>query len=559
MTTHLSKAKLLPAVVALALAAAACGGTDDPGPGAAKSDTVEVKEGGSVTYASEKNPTNFNTLSADGNTFDTQLIVNPVFPSAFGAQPDFSVKMDTNLLVSAEKTSDEPQTIVYKINPKAVWSDGTPISADDFVYAWTTANGKDPGYKPASSAGFDQVKSVTGSDNGKTVTVVFEKKFSDWKSLFGPILPAHFMKTLNADPHKAYNEGLTGDKIKAISGGPYQVATYESNKQVVLKKNTKYWGPAAHLDTVVFRILTEASVEPQALKNKEIQVMYPQPQVDLVQQVKQIPGVVSNVGFGPIFEHFDFNLNTPALKDVALRKALFTAIDREGIVKATVKQFSDKAEVLNNRMLVKGQPGYQDNVTSEGLGAGDVEKAKKILTDAGYTLGTTLKDKSGKAVPTLRMRYTEGNAIRQTECELFQAAAAKLGVNVKIESTDDLGGTLEGRDFDVIVFAWVGTPFPNSANGPLYITKGGSNYPSYSNPEVDAALKDAAVQLDENKAREDLNKADLQLSKDAVTLPLYQKPTFLAFLDTYGNIRDNATSSGPTYNIYEWGLKKSAA
>jgi peptide/nickel transport system substrate-binding protein len=553
------RAKLLPALAVVALAAAACGGTSGDEGSKTPTNTVEVKDGGSITYASEKNPTNFNTLSSDGNTFDTQVIVNPVFPSTFDAQPDFSVKMNKDLLVSADVTADEPETITYKINPKAVWSDGTPISADDFIYAWTTANGKDAGYSPASTSGYDQIKSVTGSDNGKTVTVVFDKKYSDWKGLFGPLVPAHFMKTLNADPHKAYNEGLTGDQVKKISGGPYIVSTYASNKQVVLTKNSKWWGTPGHLDTIVFRILTDASVEPQALANKEVQIIYPQPQVDLVKQVKGIPGVVADVGFGPIFEHFDFNTTHPFLKDLALRKALFTAIDRDAILQATVKQFSDKAEVLNNRMLVKGQPGYQDNVTSENLGAGKIDDAKKILTDAGYTgVGSKLA-KDGKAVPALRMRYTEGNKIRQTECELFQAAAAKLGVQVTIQTTDDLGGTLDSRDFDVIVFAWVGTPFPNSANGPLYITKGGSNYPNYSNSVVDAALKDAAVQLDQSKAQEDLNKADLQITKDAVTLPLYQKPTFLAYLDTYGNIHNNSTSVGATYNIAQWGLKKSAS
>ena len=558
MTTLRTRAKLLPALAVVALAAAACGGSSNNTGTGTGSNAVEVKDGGTITYASEKNPTNFNTLSSDGNTFDTQLMVNPVFPATFDNQPDFSVKMNKDLLTSAELTSQEPETVTYKINPKAVWSDGTPISVDDFIYAWQTANGKDTGYSPASTAGYDQISTVTGSDNGKTVTVVFAKKYSDWKGLFGPLLPAHFMATLG-EKHKAYNTGLTGEQVKKISGGPYIVSGYESNKQVVLSKNAKFWGTPAHLDTIVFRILTDASVEPQALANKEVQVMYPQPQVDLVSRVKAIQGVTAGVGFGPIFEHFDFNVANQFLKDVALRKALFTAIDRQQIVDATVKQFSDKAEVLNNRMLVKGQPGYQDNVTSENLGAGKIDDAKKILTDAGYKgVGTKLVTKDGKAVAPLRMRYTTGNKIRQQECELFQAAAAKLGVTISITTTDSLGGTLDGHDYDVVVFAWVGTPFPNSANGPLYITKGGSNYNSYSNPDVDAALKDAAVQLDAGKAQDDLNKADLQLSKDAVTLPLYQKPTFLAYVNTYGNIHDNATSVGPTYNIQQWGLKKSA-
>lgn len=561
MTNFRTRSKILPALAVVALAAAACGGssTDEGKKSAGDFKVVDVKDGGSITYASEKNPTNFNTLSSDGNTFDTAVILNPVFPGAFSAQPDFSVSLNKELLDSAEVTTEDPETITYKINPKAVWSDGVPISADDFIYVWEVSKGTDKGYTAAASAGYDVIKSVTGSDNGKTVTVVFKEKYSDWKALFGPILPAHFMKTLNADPHKAFNEGLTGEQIKKISGGPYIVSTYASNKQVVLTKNAKYWGKAGHLDTIVFRILTDAAVEPQALANKEIQVMYPQPQVDLVKQVKAIPGVTSDVGFGPIFEHFDFNLANPFLKDLALRKALFTAVDREQILESTVKQFSDKAEVLNNRMLVKGQPGYQDNVTSENLGAGKVDDAKKILTDAGYTgVGSKLTTKDGKAVAPLRMRYTEGNKIREQECELFQAVAAKLGVTVTVTTTDDLGGTLDGHDFDVVVFAWVGTPFPNSGNKDIYVTKAGSNYDSYSNSVVDEALKDAAVQLDQKKAQEDLNKADLQVSKDAVTLPLYQKPTFLAYLDTYGNIHNNSTSVGATYNIQEWGLKTSA-
>ena len=104
-------------------------------------------------------------------------------------------------MTSASVVKTNPQTIVYQINPKAVWSDGVPISASDFIYNWQAQSGnpkfKDVGGKPflpAATSGYSQIASVTGSDGGKTVTVVFSKPYGDWQSLFSqatPLLPAH--------------------------------------------------------------------------------------------------------------------------------------------------------------------------------------------------------------------------------------------------------------------------------------------------------------------------------------------------------------------------------
>jgi peptide/nickel transport system substrate-binding protein len=105
-------------------------------------------------------------------------IINTM-PVAFHLTPDFKVVMNEDLLESATQTSENPQTVVYKIKPAAVWSDGTPVSADDFIYLWKNLNGTIRDNDVASTTGYDQVKSVTGSDNGKTVTVVFKTPFAD--------------------------------------------------------------------------------------------------------------------------------------------------------------------------------------------------------------------------------------------------------------------------------------------------------------------------------------------------------------------------------------------
>src|SRR4051812_6626103 len=134
-----SRRPLVAALVATALVLAACGGGggnkgggDDSLP-ITKPNIVTndpVRDGGSVTMALEKDIPNFNSISADGTNVETQMVVNGIFPTTFIQLPDFTVRMNNELLDSAEATSSSPQTVVYKIKPNAAWSDGKPITAD---------------------------------------------------------------------------------------------------------------------------------------------------------------------------------------------------------------------------------------------------------------------------------------------------------------------------------------------------------------------------------------------------------------------------------------------
>ncbi|MGH3911468.1 MAG: ABC transporter substrate-binding protein, partial [Pseudonocardiaceae bacterium] len=307
---------------------------------------------------------------------------------------------------------------------------------------------------------------------------------------------------------------------------------------------------------LIFRVITDATQEPIALQNNEVQVIYPQPQVDLVQQVRNIPNVSSYVGQGLTWEHYDLNLANPFLAAEPLRDAIFTAIDRQAIIDKTVGQFTDKAEPLNNHNFMPQQDGYEDVVTEFGQGGGDVERAKKILTDAGYKIqGEQLITPDGKPVPPMRIRYTTGNQIRQTECELFAQQVKPLGLNVQVVPTDDLGGTLEKGDYDVMVFAWVASPFPYAGAVQNWTTGSASNYGKYSNPEVDRLIGEANSNTDEAAANKQLNQANRIMSEDSYVLPLYQKPTFIAQYDDVANVRNNSSLDGPTYNVHEWGLR----
>jgi peptide/nickel transport system substrate-binding protein len=583
-------------IAVLALAAAACGGSSKNGNGGSSGNADNVtqgrikasdpntvnsvsnpKKGGTLTYALEKTISNWNILTSAGNTFETAEVLDAIYPSAFVAQPDLSPAMNTDLLKSAKVTKTDPQTVVYEINPKAKWSDGTPINADDFIYVWKGSAGCEK-CDVASTTGYTDIDSITGSgDNKQTVTVTFKqgKSFSDWKYMFGPILPAHAAQPQGLDAtnlEASWDHGFADNPPK-ISGGPYVISNFSKDQSVTLSPNDKWYGAKGpYLDKLVFRMITDATQEPTALQNKEIDAMYPQPEVDLIKQLDSMQGVVYQEDLGLVYEHFDLNLQNPALQDVAVRQALFTAVDRKQIMEATVLQSDPDVPPLNNRMFVPGQDGYQDNVTKYGYGSGDIEKAKKYLTDAKYTgVGSKLVMPDGKPFPALQMAYTQGNQIRQSECQMFADAAKQLGITVNIAATDDLGATLTNADsnhhYDVIVFAWVATPFPASGNAPLYQSataqgggdNWGGNYGHYTNADVDKWLADSLANTDPKAVVKDLNQADDQISKDAYTLPLYQKPTLLAYVNKWGNIRDNATSVGPPYNVQEWGLKPSAS
>jgi peptide/nickel transport system substrate-binding protein len=578
-TTKRRAAKVGTFVAVAALALAACGGGGgstttqtgqafancDKDPNGCNSATADqLQTGGDVTYAIEKNIPNWNVTSAEGNVFETGMVTKGILPYAFYTTPDLKPTLNTDFVTDATITTTNPQTVVYKINPKAVWSDGTPVSADDFIYNWKTQNGKDcTGCEAATTAGYDQLASVVGSDGGKTVTATFTKPFTDWRQMWssnGAMYPAHIAAQhgdVNSQAGLASSFTWFGTNVPTYSAGPWKIDNFVDKQSVTEVPNPTYWGTKPNLSRVIFRIITDATQEPTALQNNEVQVIYPQPQVDLVNQVKQIPNVSSYIGTGLTWEHFDFNLKTPALADKALRQALFTAVDRKAMIAKTVGQFTDKITPLENHNFMPQQPGYADEVSTTGQGSGDIEKAKQLLTAAGYKgIGTKLVDPSGKPVPDMRIRYTTGNQIRQNECELFAQTAAQLGLKVTPVTTDDLGKTTTSGDYDIIVFAWVSSPYPFAGSIQLWGTGQGSNYGKYSNPQVDSLMAQANAEPDQTKAAALLNQSDKIMSDDAYVLPLYQKPTFIAVSDKIANIRNNSTLDAPVYNMAQWGIRK---
>ena len=132
----------------------------------------------------------------------------------------------------------------------------------------------------------------------------------------------------------------------------------------------------------------------------------------------------------------------------------------------------------------------------------------------------------------------------------------QIGVDIKIanvDSTKFFGEWLPSGNFDIANFAWVGSPFSISGSRATYVCGSGSNYGQYCNKKVDQLFTQAFAEFDPAKATDIGNQIDQQLTEDMATIPLYNKPTFIAWRNTFAGIRDNPTSEGPFFAAYAWG------
>ena len=129
--------------------AAQVGTTSDMNP----QDPATLRDGGNLRLPLTAFPDNFNELNIDGNTSDTGAVVRPTLPGAFITQADGTLKLNTDYFTGAELTGTNPQVVTYTINPKAAWSDGTPITWEDLKSEVDACSGRDKSYLIASEPG----------------------------------------------------------------------------------------------------------------------------------------------------------------------------------------------------------------------------------------------------------------------------------------------------------------------------------------------------------------------------------------------------------------------
>lgn len=503
--------------------AARLGTTSDINP----RDPATLRSGGNLRLALTSFPSNFNELNIDGNTDDLGRIVTPTLPGAFITQANGTLQLDPDYFTGAALTSTNPQAVTYTINPKAVWSDGTPLTWEDLKAEVDACSGRDKRFLIASRAGYERVKSVTRGVDDRQAVVTFAKPYSEWRGMFaGGIQP----RSMTANP-EVFNKGQLD--APGPSSGPFIVSTIDRTAQrIVLTRNPRWWGTPARLDSITFLVLDPSAVIP-ALQNNAIDAAGISTLDDMV-TAERTPGIAIRHAPAPVWYHFTFN-GAPGsiLADEKLRLAICRGINRQTIVNVVEHGLTGHPAPLNNHIYVAGQVGYENNSAPA---AYSLERAGSDLDTLGWKLHGTVREKNGKQL-VIRDVFFEAQSNRQIAL-VAQQNLAQLGVKLILEPKPGNGFFSQYvgvGDFDITQFGWVGAGYPLSALPQIYTSDGDSNFGRIGNPSIDAKIDQTLSELDEVKARGLANQVDQMIWQEGFSLPLFQSSGDIAVRNDLAN------------------------
>jgi peptide/nickel transport system substrate-binding protein len=562
--------------------------TDDEDDEADDEDAADddAPAGGTVVYAAEQEFASYNNNTADQNAFRNTLVLNGVLDGFWVFNPaGFAEPNET--LGTYSLVSEDPQTVEYVVNDEATWSDGTPIACADMLLTWAANSGtyqsgetNDDGdplplFSTAGTAGYEDWAKPDCNVEDKTLTVVYDNVYATWEAIDPIGVPAHIVAEQGGLSLEEFVEAIRNDDIDALrdaaefynsgwvmnpgelldealmpSSGPYKLSEWIAGESLTLTLNENYYGPAPANDTVVFRFLDQDQMA-QALQNGEVDVIDPQPNPDLLNQLEGMAGVVVETADQFVYEHLDFNMGPDQpFADRDLREAFALCVPRQRIVENLIRPQNPEAEVLQARLTYSFQPDYADQVAATNAAdyaEQDIEAAAAIL------------EEKGMVGMDVRIGYQQPNPRRTNQVELIRDACNEAGFNIIDNGTDDFFGVgLDQSEFEVALFAWVGSAYVSGAAStfqtPPACAPGqkANNNGCYSSAEVDDLFGQLLTELDPDAARELVKQIETILWQDLPTIPLFTFPGLAAYAEDVQGVEINFSQGGITWNMEEW-------
>lgn len=548
-----------------------------------KDDTVAFSSG-----AEEYNAYNGNTSST--NSTYNAVVNNQLFGGFWYWGTDGTI-YPNEWFGSYEVTSEDPLTVEYTISDEAVWSDGTPVTSNDFLLEWASSNpeaifgerdeeGANEGtFDPVSTSFGDYATEGLETEVGsKTFTVTYPEPYPDWELLVSAALPSHVAAEQSGLEPDALAQAIldrdaetvnqvaefwnTGwlfpdyqvtDEALVPSSGPYtlQGATWQSGESLGLVPNEEFYGPAPATANLVYRFVApEAQV--QALQNGDIHVIEPQATVDTVDQLQGMSDTVNVLtGNEMTWEHLDFNFAEGSVFSdeeggLAAREAFALCVPRQQIVQNLIQPINPEAEVMNLREKFPFQEDYQEVLDAAYDGRYDevnIEEATAKLEESGLTTPVEV-----------RIGYSAPNQRRTDQVAAIKASCDEAGFNI-VDAGDpkffEAGGSLETGDWEVALFAWAGSGQIASGQ-PIYSTGGGQNMGKFSNEEVDEAWNTLAASSDPEVHLEQVKIIEKLLWDNLYGIPVFAHPGIVGHDNTLENVRHNSTQTGVSWNAEQW-------
>ncbi|MGW4211848.1 ABC transporter family substrate-binding protein [Lentzea sp. NPDC004789] len=512
----------------------------------------DTKESDQVVVSTDKPFTSYNNATEDANQSYNTFALVLVQPGAHIINGNNKVILNKDVMESVEVTSKSPQVVTWKLKKGVKWSDGEAWDCDDLYMAWFTqseqAKKADGGkyFKPASTTGYDLMTGQCKDD--QTLVGTFSEPYPDYEDMFNTdILPAHILEKATgvaditkitkdspaADIQKVadfWNEKWNGFSKDLMPGaGPYVLTGFEPNQSVTLERNPMWAGKPGGPKKIILKAIPDPVAQAQALENGEVAVnSMAQPDANAATKLKSLnaQGVTFGSGPGLSFEHLDLQMKNPVLAKEEIRKAFFMCVKRQDIIDKLITEVQSDAKPLGSLLFFPKDEGYKDNYADKAKG--DPAAAKKILGDAGWTQGADGVFAKDGVRASFRISHTDIPRRKQT-VELIQGQCKEAGIEVKDDTDANfLDERVSKGDYDVALFAWSGSPF-KSPKKSIYETGGGQNWSNWSVPKADAALKTAVSQTSIADSLKYFADADVALSEQYLSLPLFQMPNMWAF------------------------------
>ncbi|AXK44429.1 ABC transporter family substrate-binding protein [Brachybacterium saurashtrense] len=489
-------------------------------------DYDDVPDGGTLRKAILTFPANWNRSQVDGNNADTTEIAEPCGAGAEIIVSETGEKeLNPDYIESAEMTSEDPQTVVVKYNPDAVWDDGSPIVVADLIAQWEALNGSDEDFLVVSTVGWDQIESITQTDDEYSAEIVFSSPYIDWITVLHPEAPASVFEDAE-NFNSGYADGPTPGK------GPFTVGNLDQSGGVVtLERNEHWWGRAPKLESIIFQVVDQTT-QPQSFANGEIDWL-DVGTGDVLSQAKTRSDANIQTTNGLTWTHLTMNVNggDGVLEDVAVREAIARAIDRDAIGRAVVGPLEAPIVLVNNFVYMPGQDGYQDSYEPMGSLTFDPEAAGALLDEAGWVLEGETRSKDGKSLDlsVIIPADTKSNSDRARQ---VQTNLNAVGFNCELQTVPSDGyfpDYVMPGSFDMVTFSWVGTPYPESSSANLvYPLESGQNFTGYADDRIGPVNEQLKGAFDIDERHQLANELSTIVAETWTVIPFYATPNIVA-------------------------------
>ncbi len=452
--------------------------------------------------------------------------------------------------------SADGKVITLKLRDDLVWSDGTPLTSDDFVF--TYAMYMDPKNTVASQNPYDKMEKVEAPD-ARTVVITFKEPNAGWVgSLYKGLLPKHILQP-EFDARGSINEA-EWNRNPSVGCGPYVLEIWESGSYASFVTNAKYWGAKPRIDKIFIRFVPDDASQIAALKAGEADLgtFIALSDIPTLEAVGiQVVNAYSGYNEGIYFNMGD--KANPAMKDVNVRQAIAYAIDREAIVK----------DLLLGKTKVAATDWDNTPYVDASISPYpyDPEKAKTLLDAAGWKAGADgIREKAGVKL-SLKFGTTTREIRKDTQAVIQQSLSA-VGIQVELLNADsdtffagyDKSGPAATGQYDMFEYSSVpsGWPDPDAVEWlckeiPSDESPSGTNWSFSCDKDLDALFQLEASQIDAAARQVTFQKITKMIYDKMYWLGIWQDPDQWAISGKLTGVKISGVT--PFYNIAEWDLK----